>query len=227
MSWLYDDPKPEADNTQASETPETVGMDAGDVQAEVSDVAVNAPDRSVNAPVGQRLLDGMGRKVEPFATEGHVPAEAEVTVKEKSDEAEYIKKGPSIPGPRGGTLYPVRTSEEGTRRINIRWNRTRAAARAGVTATYDQIPDVPPAHTKAGKQLAVIARMFEQHALNACDPSARGSSASLRAVMDYAYKPERDHSARADTAAQAAGSAFGTEMAREMLSLLRSVVGGK
>jgi len=205
MSWLLDGPKSEGEESKpvADDTPESVGVDAGDVQAEVSDVAVNA-----NAADGEQ-------------------AQADVTVKGEADEAEYIKKGPSIPGPRGGTLYPVHTSEEGTRRINIRWNRTRAAARAGVTEAYTQIPDAPPAHTKKGKQLAVIARMFEQHALNACDPSARGSSASLRAVMDYAFKPERDHSARADTAAQAAGSAFGAEMAREMLSLLRAVVEGK
>ena len=88
----------------------------------------------------------------------------------------------------GGALVPVRSTEQARELARRRWDAVSAAARRGLVKAGEQLPDV-----RASSPVAVVEYLVSQHALNAADPSARGSQASFKQVMDLAYpKPERE-----------------------------------
>lgn len=95
-----------------------------------------------------------------------------------------------IPGGQGGRgfLTPVRTSERARELVAKRWAGVSRAARLGISDAGGQLPGLDKR-----KPLKVVRYLAEQHTLNAADPSARNSVASLNAVMRLAYpEPQRN-----------------------------------
>lgn len=137
-----------------------------------------------------------------------------------------------VPGRHGGTLRPVRTSEQGAALSRKRWERAGAAARAGLRDAAREmsekagltLPDGAPLETEYDVLRALVAA----HVLQAADPSARGAVQSFREVTRLAFPvPEArlDHGA---VGLPAGGMQFNLspELAREVLAALRARNGG-
>lgn len=106
------------------------------------------------------------------------------------------KQTASIPGGGGnGQIIPIRDSERGRELARRRWDAVSKAARLGLGDAGEQLPDV-----SKRQPLAVVRYLVEQHAMNAADPSQRGSTQSFKQVMELAYpKPEKDSAAATGT----------------------------
>lgn len=97
-----------------------------------------------------------------------------------------LPDAPSIPGRNGGTLIPLR-GERAREAANRRWEMARAATQAGIRDAGEQMHDL-----RGTGSLAVIRKLAEVHTLNAADPSAHGSQASYKQVMDRAFPRPTD-----------------------------------
>lgn len=95
----------------------------------------------------------------------------------------------SIPGGGGyGRIVPIRDPARARELARRRWDAVSAAARRGLVKAGEQLPDI-----RASSPVAVVEYLVSQHALNAADPSARGSQASFKQVVELAYpKPDRE-----------------------------------
>lgn len=99
-----------------------------------------------------------------------------------------------VPGRNGGRIrapFDRASSLEANAR---RWAGVSRAARLGIAAAGEQLPGVD-----SRAPLRVIEYLAEVHTLNAADPSARNSVASLNAVLRLAYpEPQRNDAGQAD-----------------------------
>lgn len=122
-----------------------------------------------------------------------------------------------IPGKNGGTLRPVRSTEQAQALVRKRWDGVSAAARRGLAKAGKQIPDLV-----GDGPVRVVEYLVEQHTLNAADPSARGATQSFKQIMDLAYpKPEREVNTGPAVPAGGAAVVLSPELARELLAELR------
>ena len=123
-----------------------------------------------------------------------------------------VEKSRMVKGGRGGLIHPPANSERARELNAIRWNRTKRLARLGVgdaalqkidlavadylpaakDLTSEEMAQAMAALPNRVRQELMVRKAFEEHAMNMTDPSARGSTASLRAVMDYAFKPDAE-----------------------------------
>lgn len=127
-----------------------------------------------------------------------------------------------VPGVHGGTLRPVKTSEAARELVMHRWRRKADAVRRGLARAGINVPGVekPDAY-------AVVAAIAENHALNALDPSARGSAASARLVLEHGWPaPER---ASLSDAMPSSGLTMhlSADLARDLLDKLRQLKAGE
>lgn len=82
-------------------------------------------------------------------------------------------------------LVPIRDTDTARRIAALRWEKHAAARRAGVGDAAGDIPGLA-----AGDKYAMVRHIAYNHALNAADPSARGSAASARLTFE-AFEPRR------------------------------------
>lgn len=125
-----------------------------------------------------------------------------------------------IPQPHGGALRRI-TSEQARemrlRSLERRREELRRAALDALDVAARQLTDL-----SSDDRAGVLRAIFANHALNAHDPSARGSVASARLVLEHAYPEPRRERGAAQVAAAAAGQALGSELARRLLAALRA-----
>lgn len=135
-----------------------------------------------------------------------------------SQPADTLVHAETVAGRHGGTLTPIRDSERARELAMRSVEKRRKVALSAMAAAGRQLPDVAGAGP-----YAYLAYMLEQHALNATDPSARGSVASAKLVMGNAFPEDKSrHSADTDTAA-AFGAGVGVGVVRELLAEVRQL----
>lgn len=106
---------------------------------------------------------------------------------QQSDQDLQLTPMPPVPkraGNHGGTITPF-TSASASAAAKRRWELRNARVRRGVGNAKTQIDQI--AHLPGNAPLDVIEYLAEQHTLNAADPSAHGSQASYKLVMDYGW----------------------------------------
>ena len=109
--------------------------------------------------------------------------------------SEEVDRKGMIPGGRGGLIKPPWDAEQaremsrkGNEALRQKREALRLAALEGVRQAGKNIPGV----AKFAEPEEVMQVLYEQHALNAYDPSARNAVASLREVRQVAYpEPEK------------------------------------
>ena len=123
-----------------------------------------------------------------------------------------------VAGRRGGTLTPFNSARaiEANRK---RWAKVGHVARRALVTAAGEVPDLDV----QGDHWRALEYVFHQRWLNTFDPSARGSSADLRTMIDVAYpKPERDPAAAAvGVPTGGATLALSPELAQQLLSAMR------
>jgi len=150
--------------------------------------------------------------------DSHQPAQAgEPPVVTSTADAGQETAITRIEGRNGGTLTPF-TEDSARSAAMKRWHGAVEAAWEGVADAGDEVPELSSRDSHAAIRYGV-----RQHTLNWFDPSAPGSAASGKLVLGL-LKPER--SAADDSPQQAAAAAFGTEAARQALSVFRELMTG-
>ena len=121
---------------------------------------------------------------------------------------------------KAGTLTPFdSTRARAARLAQLEDGREelRQAALQGGTLAAAQIPDLPSAD-----RIGLMASIFSNHALNAHDPSARGSVASARLVIENAYpRAQEFERERLTEPVSVLAQAMGVELARLLLARVR------
>lgn len=123
----------------------------------------------------------------------------------------------TVAGRRGGTLTPFDSARalEANRK---RWAKVGHVARRALVTAAGEVPDLDV----QGDHWRALEYVFHQRWLNTFDPSARGSSADLRTMIDVAFpKPERDPAAAVGVPAGGAALALSPELAQQLLTAMR------
>ena len=202
---MSDEPMPDvrlpqsSDGTPAAETapsslPPLSGTDAD--QAGIVDVSVfSPPDVSQNV--------------------SHIQSS------DSSDVSQNVSHAPTrIAGRNGGALTPFdpdRARAARLRQIEDGREELRQAALAAGTLAAAQIPDLP-----SNDRVGLMTSILSNHALNAHDPSARGSVASARLVIETAYPHLREFEREQPAPISEMAQAMGVELARLLLARVRA-----
>jgi len=216
---MSDEPMPDvrlpqsSDGTPAAETapsslPPLSGTDAD--QAGIVDVSVfSPPDVSQNV---SHIQSSDSSDVSQNVS--HIQSS------DSSDVSQNVSHAPTrIAGRNGGALTPFdpdRARAARLRQIEDGREELRQAALAAGTLAAAQIPDLP-----SNDRVGLMTSILSNHALNAHDPSARGSVASARLVIETAYPHLREFEREQPAPISEMAQAMGVELARLLLARVR------